>query len=87
MSTNQKSLNSFRNRIDEIDNQILKLLQERNETVKKVINTKIENNLPIFVANREEEKIYSFRNKAKNLGLDVDWAEDFLRMIMSSSRA
>ncbi|MBP3191577.1 bifunctional chorismate mutase/prephenate dehydrogenase [Natronogracilivirga saccharolytica] len=87
MSEKQKSLESFRNRIDEIDDHILKLLQERNETVKKVIDTKIENNLPIFVADREEEKIAAFRNKAAKLGLDVDWAEDFLRMIMSSSRA
>lgn len=87
MNKNQDSLNSFRKRIDQIDGEILDLLKERNETVKQVIETKIQNNLPIFVSNREDEKIEAFRNKAKSLKLDPDWAEDFLRMIMSSSRA
>ncbi len=87
MHANQSSLNSFRDRIDDIDNEILHLLRERNDTVKKVIDTKIQNKLPIFVANREDDKIADFREKAKVLGLNVDWAEDFLRMIMSSSRS
>ncbi len=87
MNDNQQSLNVFRDRIDEIDDEILRLLRERNDTVKKVIDTKIEKNLPIFVANRENEKITQFRENAKKLGLDSEWAGDFLRMIMSSSRA
>lgn len=87
MNKNQDSLNSFRERIDQIDGEILDLLKERNETVKQVIETKIQNNLPIFVSNRENNKIDAFRNKAESLKLDPDWAEDFLRMIMSSSRA
>ncbi|MEX2656348.1 MAG: bifunctional chorismate mutase/prephenate dehydrogenase [Balneolales bacterium] len=87
INKNQKSLNTFRVRIDEIDDEILRLLRERNETVKKVIKTKIQNKLPIFIAKREKEKILDFRNKANKLELDSEWAEDFLRMIMSSSRA
>ncbi len=87
MNQNQEALNSFRNRIDEIDDEILRLLRERNETVKQVISTKIQNKLPIFVPDREDEKIIDFRTKAENNGIDSDWAEDFLRMIMSSSRA
>ncbi len=87
MNQNQDSLNSFRDRIDEIDDEILRLLRERNETVKKVISAKIQNKLPIFVPDREDKKIADFRDKATEYGLDSDWAEDFLRMIMSSSRA
>ncbi len=87
MKQNQDSLNSFRNRIDEIDDEILRLLRERNETVKQVISTKIQNKLPIFVPDREDEKIEEFRTRAAERGIDSDWAEDFLRMIMSSSRA
>ncbi len=87
MNQNQNSLNAFRERIDDIDDEILRLLRERNETVKKVISTKIQNKLPIFVPDREDEKITGFRSRADELGLDADWAEDFLRMIMSSSRA
>ncbi|MFO8028625.1 MAG: bifunctional chorismate mutase/prephenate dehydrogenase [Cyclonatronaceae bacterium] len=87
MNQNQQSLNTFRNRIDEIDDEILRLLRERNDTVKQVISTKIQNKLPIFVPDREDEKIADFREKARKRDLDSDWAEDFLRMIMSSSRA
>ncbi len=87
MNQNQDSLNLFRNRIDEIDDEILRLLRERNETVKQVISTKIQNKLPIFIPDREDEKIENFRTRALERGIDSDWAEDFLRMIMSSSRA
>ncbi|MEX0772356.1 MAG: bifunctional chorismate mutase/prephenate dehydrogenase [Balneolales bacterium] len=82
-----KSLDKHRVRIDEIDTQILELLRERNDVVKGVINTKIQKKLPIFVADRESEKVKSFRQKALAYDLDPDWAEDFLRMIMSASRA
>ena len=87
MNQNQNSLNAFRERIDDIDDEILRLLRERNDIVKQVISTKIQNKLPIFVPDREDEKIADFRRKAKGHNLDTDWAEDFLRMIMSSSRA
>lgn len=82
-----KSLNNHRVRIDEIDTQILELLRERNDVVKEVRDTKIQNKLPIFVADRETEKVDAFRKKAIGFDLDPEWAEDFLRMIMSASRA
>lgn len=87
MNENSHSLNQPRIKIDAIDSQILDLLQERNQIVKEVIKTKIKNKLPIFVAEREEDKIQSFRNMASQKNIDPEWAEDFLRMIMSSSRA
>jgi len=87
MPKSEQSLSSHRMRIDTIDEQILDLLQERSEIVKDVLLTKIQNKLPIYVAGREENKIQSFREMAVKRGLDPEWAEDFLRMIMSSSRA
>ncbi|HKJ46419.1 MAG TPA: bifunctional chorismate mutase/prephenate dehydrogenase [Balneolales bacterium] len=87
MKDNNDTLDHSRKRLDSIDAQILDLLQERNQIVKNVIKTKIRNKLPIFVADREEEKVKRFRNQADEHGLDPEWAEDFLRMIMSSSRA
>jgi len=83
----ESSLNQHRDRIDAIDTAILDLLSERNEVVKEVLVTKIAHKLPIFVAGREERKIQSFREAAVARGLDADWAEDFLRMVMSASRA
>lgn len=83
----QTELKEQRFLIDEIDEQILDLLQKRKDVVQDVQKRKIENRLPVFVAGREKEKTKSFRLKAEKRGLDPDWAEDFLRMIMASSRA
>jgi chorismate mutase/prephenate dehydrogenase len=87
MPRSEASLSEFRSRIDEIDEEILRLLQERKEIAKQVLETKIQNRLPIFLAGREDQKVISFREKAEKYTLDPEWAEDFLRMIMSSSRA
>ncbi len=73
--------------IDKIDEQILDLLQKRNRVVKDVIQRKVEKQLPVFVANREQAKTDMFRKKAEERDIDPDWAEDFLRMVMASSRA
>lgn len=85
--SDQEKLSNQRSSIDEIDEQILDLLQKRKTVVQDVIKRKVENRLPVFVANREQQKTDSFRNKAAARGLDPDWAEDFLRMIMAASRA
>lgn len=85
--SNNTDLSAQRQRIDEIDRKILDLLNERNQVSRDVIEYKIENKLPVFVAEREEEKSARFRDMAAERDLDPDWAEDFLRMIMSASRA
>lgn len=87
MSHRHKELESPRKRIDEIDEQILDLLSERGEIVRDVIKRKVQNQLPVFVPAREEEKSKAFKELAKNKGIDPEWAEDFLRMIMTASRA
>jgi chorismate mutase / prephenate dehydrogenase len=66
---------------------ILDLLQKRKEVVQDVIRRKVENQLPVFVAGREDQKTESFRQKASERGIDPEWAEDFLRMVMAASRA
>ncbi|PWN05813.1 bifunctional chorismate mutase/prephenate dehydrogenase [Rhodohalobacter mucosus] len=80
-------LKKQRTQIDDIDEQILDLLKTRKDVVQDVIKRKVENQLPVFVAGREEEKTESFRRKAADRGIDPDWAEDFLRMVMAASRA
>lgn len=86
MPHRHKELESPRKRIDEIDEEILDLLSERAKTVQDVVRAKVENKLPVFVPERELEKSKSFKAKAEERGIDPEWAEDFLRMIMSSSR-
>jgi chorismate mutase / prephenate dehydratase len=48
-------LDKDRQKIDEIDEQIAKLFEERFETVRDVIAYKIENRLPILNSDREKE--------------------------------
>lgn len=83
----EQELTPQRERIDEIDRKILDLLSERNEIIRQVVEKKIKNRLPIFAPQREDSKTEAFRRMAEERNLDPDWAEDFLRMIMSSSRA
>lgn len=80
-------LAGHRARIDAIDEQILDLLQQRNELAAEVITTKIDAGLPVFAPEREQAKVAAFRAAADTRRIDVDWAEDILRMIMSASRA
>jgi len=87
MSPKEKQLTPQRERIDQIDRKILELLSERKEIVHEVIEKKVENQLPIFVPKREDDKTEAFRKMAEDHDLDPDWAEDFLRMIMAASRA
>ena len=65
MSHRHKELESPRKRIDEIDEHILDLLSERGEIVRDVIKRKVENQLPVFVPAREEEKSKAFKELAK----------------------
>ena len=76
-----------RGRIDAIDENLLALLADRAELVAEILTTKQWEGLPIYVPEREEGKVVSFRAAAEPRGLDPDWAEDLLRMIMGSSRA
>jgi chorismate mutase/prephenate dehydrogenase len=87
MMKEEQKLVPQRKRIDEIDRQLLDLLSERNDIVNEVIEKKIQNQLPIFAPKREDEKTDKFRRMAEERNLDPDWSEDFLRMIMASSRA
>lgn len=86
MPHRHKELESPRKRIDEIDEEILDLLSERAKTVQDVVRAKVENKLPVFVPEREIEKSERFKRMASERGINPAWAEDFLRMIMSSSR-
>lgn len=49
------SLGEYREKIDEIDAQILALFEERMRTVRKVAEYKQQNNLPIFHPEREQQ--------------------------------
>lgn len=51
----ERSINSLREKIDQLDSQILRLLNERAEIVLKVGKLKAESNMEIYVPQREQE--------------------------------
>ena len=76
-----------RARIDAIDAAVLDLLAERSALLADVAATKQRKGLPIFDPVREDAKVAAFRAAATARGLDPEWAEDFLRLVMGASRA
>ena len=52
-----KDLNYYRDKIDEIDSQLVKLYEERMEIVLKIADYKRDNNIPILNEGREKEVI------------------------------
>lgn len=70
MPHRHKELQDSRKRIDEIDTQILDLLAERAKTVQQVIKTKVENQLPVFVPQREQENRRLLKRLLPNVELN-----------------
>ncbi len=58
-------LKEIRNEIDAIDEELVKLFEKRMNTVRKVAEYKIENNMPIFNSKREREIISSLTSKVE----------------------
>lgn len=81
----QQALANSRERIDELDRQILKLLNERTAVVERIAQIKAEARLPIYEPRREEEV---FRNIAQNNGgpLPQDGARRVFERIIDEMR-
>jgi len=63
-----KKLKNYRDKIDRIDNEILRLLNERAKIAKAVGDVKKECNLPIFNPKRENEIFIRLKEKNKEFG-------------------
>jgi len=72
-------LDDYRKKIDEIDEKITKLFEERMNTVMKVGEYKKANNLPVLNKSREEEVI------KKNIGYleNKDYADELRAFFIS----
>ena len=56
------SIDDYRKKIDEIDHDIVTRLEERMRTVEQIAKFKQENELPVYDAMREREKLDSITN-------------------------
>lgn len=79
------NLREIRDRIDKIDKELVKLLEERMIIVEDVVDYKIENNMQIFDSKREEEVITKNTNRVENKKLKK-YIEKILNDIMSVSK-
>lgn len=58
------NLEAYRNEIDEIDNELIKLFEKRMDIVKKVAQYKLENNIEILNDEREKKILEKIKNKS-----------------------
>lgn len=79
-------LESLRQGIDALDQQLVELLAHRRRLVEEVARVKHQQNLPTFHPAREENLISARRAQAMAAGLSPDYIEDLFRTVMRHSR-
>lgn len=72
-------MKQFRAKIDRLDKQIIALLGQRYDIVRKVAAHKKEHNIPVVLADRVEE----VKENAARLGADYNLDPDFMRDLYS----
>jgi chorismate mutase len=78
-----QDIQKLRKRIDEIDEQILRLLSERAEICRSIGFLKRDNEIPITDLNRESEIYAKIKGKAPDFGLDAEQVEAIYRQIVN----
>ncbi len=82
----ENSLAELRQRIDELDHQLIELLARRQQVVTEVVSYKREHQLPVCHPAREADLLDDRRRRARAAGLDPDCIEEIFRNIMRHSR-
>ena len=78
-------LEEQRQKIDQIDRQIVALFEERTNVVEEVAKIKLENDIPILDSDREEQVIFKVQSYLKDESLKDELAELYTEL-MSISR-
>lgn len=78
-------LEQYRLEIDAIDQELTRLVEQRFEVAKKVAAYKLEHNLPVLDASREDVVIRRNQERLENKGYAPDIA-DFYTALMAISR-
>ena len=82
----EQKLEALRNKIDDIDRQIVSLLAKRQIEVEHVLALKKAHNLPVYHPAREENLISERRDQGGETGLDPNYIEELYRLILRQSR-
>jgi len=76
---------NFRERIDVIDEKIVRLISERLEICKAVAKYKSENNIPMMQPDRVKEVLVKRRKLADELFLNPNLVENIYRLIVEEA--
>jgi len=79
-------LEKHRKKINKIDSQILKLISDRQKTVKKIKAYKKKNKLPITDKSREKIAFKQLGKKAKEYKLDNEHVGDIYKVMLKHSK-
>lgn len=82
---NDQALTPLRQKIDELDSQLVQLLAERAKVTAQVGKIKQQHALPVYVPEREQALIQARRQQAIAQQVSPDLVEDILRRIMRES--
>ena len=85
MSEFEKKLSEYRQGIDDIDAQLVKLLAKRRQITSQVGVLKSQSGIPIYAPNREAELLSKRKQEALKEGVSPDLIEDILRRVMRDS--
>lgn len=80
-------LNSLREKIDQVDQQLIQLFAERLILVAEVGKVKSQHGIPVYAPDREMAMIAARRAEAEKQGVPADLIEDVLRRVMRESYA
>ena len=80
-----RDLLACRDDIDRIDNQIIKLLEERMDVANDIAEYKLVHNQSIVDATREHAKLVKLRAQAKDLGLPPSYVSDVFKTIIKNT--
>ncbi|MBQ6311644.1 MAG: bifunctional 3-deoxy-7-phosphoheptulonate synthase/chorismate mutase type II [Bacteroidales bacterium] len=81
----QTDLESLRNRIDVLDESIMKLLKERMVVSEQIGDYKLKQNMPVFQSQRYSQIVDKVIRQAESLGLDPDFAASLMELIHKES--
>lgn len=82
---NAHDLASLRQRIDELDRRLIATLAERIEVCHDVARLKEHSDTPIIQPERVRDVIASRRQRAIDAGIDPDFAEDIMRVVLAET--
>ena len=78
-------MEKLRQKIDQVDQQILKLLWQRKDLVLRIAQIKQEQELPLKQPEREKIVLERVTQLSQNLGLNPKFTKDLFKLIIKNS--